>query len=172
MNKKEGKYEAGPDTPEQIVSLYEKQGGDSKKDGILIWCKLHSAPAIEKGKMMLTDHLQDRAKNTEYMKSLHEKVEALVEHCNKLGIPVWVNLQQHIKGDYKLLTQTIIKIEDRKSWTSSNGENIRGRVISFDPGFLKIKSLLKRLLVVTQNSRSHGDKKRTDPPRVNQSVYI
>lgn len=102
----DGRGEAGPESPEEVIKLYESKDAKMKENGILIWCFLHSVPEKDRTDKVYSEFMRACAKDPAYMASLNAMVDKLVVYCNTLKIPVWINITSDPSGDFKLLTQT------------------------------------------------------------------
>ena len=104
---RQGKYDASPDTPAQVVDHYRKQDPKFSKNGIIVFSNTHSIPDTKDETKTMNPHMAKLYRLKVWRDAENKLVEELVLEANKQGVPVWINLTRRV-GDrlatFQLLT--------------------------------------------------------------------
>ena len=95
----EGRIEKSVKSPQEVLAYFQSLPAERRAEGMFVTSDLNHLAEPERARGMMTQHMLKLFDDAEWMRAHEQQVQALVEVCEKAGIPLWANMDLDRGGE-------------------------------------------------------------------------
>jgi hypothetical protein len=88
----EGRIEKSVKSPQEVLAYFHSLPAERRTEGMFVTMDLNHLVEPERAREMMTPHMLKLFDDASWMRAHEQQVQALVEVCEKAGIPLWANM--------------------------------------------------------------------------------
>lgn len=95
----EGRIEKSVKSPQEVLAYFQSLPAERRAEGMFVTSDLNHLVEPERARGMMTPHMLKLVDDAAWMRAHEQQVQALVEVCEKAGIPLWANMDLDRGGE-------------------------------------------------------------------------
>lgn len=95
----EGRIEKSVKSPQEVLAYFQSLPAERRAEGMFVTMDLNHLVEPDRAREMMTPHMLNLFDDAEWMRAHEQQVQALVEVCEKAGIPLWANMDIDRRGE-------------------------------------------------------------------------